>query len=522
MTTAARIMALFEGRAGVSGTHGTPVRKPGTQKWEIKSTAQSLREPVTEALWQKHLDGVRPLGVVPVREDNTCLWGSIDVDDYDRDLIKIIQAVEQQKFPLVPCRSKSGGLHLFMFLSEPVPAGAIQAVLRDLAARLGLAGCEIFPKQSMVLAERGDVGNWMVMPYFGHTYEGKIKEQVGLKRTGAEMLVEEFLSSAEAARITADGMDNAGSRARPGKTKKNGTGPSGSDFADGPPCLQHLASMGVPPGGQNNALFHMGVYYQKAHPEDWRDHLERANRELLRPPGSAEGLTSVIKSLSAKEYQYTCKNEPMAGHCNSVLCRTRKFGVGDGGNFPIISGLSKLDTTPPIWFVDVEGQRVEASTEQLQNYMLFHRLCMDRLNTCYRMMKPVDWLSSVAQAMESVTLIEAPPDVGVSGHFRELMEEFLVNRASGQNKEDLFTGRPWKDEENDCHRFRLRDLQDFLVRQNMKDLKRGQITQMIRDMGGEDAFLNIKGRGCQHWRLPSTAVESMPEVPPPRPAPHPI
>jgi hypothetical protein len=86
---------------------------------------------------------------------------------YGEDLTTLIKKVEAAKLPLVPCRSKSGGLHLFMFATEPVLAKAMQDCLRELAAGLGIAGSEIFPKQAELLSDRGDQGTWMIMPYFG-------------------------------------------------------------------------------------------------------------------------------------------------------------------------------------------------------------------------------------------------------------------------------------------------------------------------------------------------------------------
>ena len=90
------------------GTHGEPTQKG--LKWEIRSTALTLRHAVTQDLWQKHIDGKKPLGIIPIDEDDMCSWGSIDVDDYTNNLYGLIDRVEQLVLPLLPCRSKSGGL----------------------------------------------------------------------------------------------------------------------------------------------------------------------------------------------------------------------------------------------------------------------------------------------------------------------------------------------------------------------------------------------------------------------------
>ena len=38
----------------------------------------------------------------------------------------------------------------------------------EISAFLGYGGCEIFPKQEQILVERGDVGNFINLPYFDH------------------------------------------------------------------------------------------------------------------------------------------------------------------------------------------------------------------------------------------------------------------------------------------------------------------------------------------------------------------
>jgi hypothetical protein len=219
------------------------------------------------------------------------------------------------------------------------------------AASLGHGGAEIFPKQSELRTERGDQPNWIVMPYFGAlgspgagTYGGKLREQWGLKRGGAEMTLGEFVRAAVAARCALrDVRVPRLSVVRHGTSTNDGKA-STEPFSDGPPCLEHLAITKVPRGGQNNALLMMGVYFKRSQPDDWRTCLEEANAKFLDPPGSAEGLTSVIKSLK-KDYLYTCKTEPMCSHCNVALCRTRAFGVGEGGNDYRADGTPEIQVT---------------------------------------------------------------------------------------------------------------------------------------------------------------------------------
>lgn len=502
-----RLATLFSGYQSAHGTHGEPVQEEGSLKWAIRSSAKSLRTPVTLDLWQRHVAGTYPLGVIAIREDSTCSWGSIDYDVYDANLIEIVARVARTGLPLVPCRSKSGGLHLFMFLAEPAPAGHVLTMLRNIAASIGMGGSEIFPKQATVLADRGDLGSWMVMPYFGGTFDNKIREQVGLRPAGGDMTLEEFVRSAEKNLVTAEKF------AELRKIQQVSNSPNtGGPFSDGPPCLQHLARDKVQLGGQNNALMMMGIYAKKSAPGEWKEFLDKANREHLNPPGSSEGVVTAIKSLERKDYEYMCNAEPMASHCDAKTCRTRKFGVGSWGEYPQISGMSALKTDPVIWFVDVDGERLEIGTADLQNYTRFHAVCMEKLSKCYQIMKQDSWLKTVHEVMKNVVSLEPPADSKPGSTLHELMEEFLTNRSRGVRSEDLLSGRPYANEDEGRLEFRLRDLQKFLKKEGHDEMSRGKLTRAIEKMGGGTGFYNFKNKkGVNYWHVPSSQFEPTPQ-----------
>lgn len=510
-------MALFTGHGGAYGTHGEPQQVPGGLKWEIKTSAKTLRGPTTIEMWQEHLSGEKPLGIIPIREDSTCFWACIDVDKYDTDLLPYIQQVERERLPLVCARSKSGGLRIYLFLAEAQPAGAVLSVMRDLAARLGLADSEIFPKQTAVLEDRGDVGNWMVMPYFGGTYGGRIKEQVGLKRGGAEMSLTEFVNMAEAARLTPEQFAALG-QARTSNAPRQKPRPNGQKspeppvpFGDGPPCLQHLAQDGVTEHqGRNATLFMMGSYYKRADPAHWQDRLDEANEKYMRPPLDPDEVRGIIRSLAKKDYEYTCKVQPMCAHCDSILCRTRRHGVG-AGEHPTITSLTVIQADPAIWFLQVGDQRYEVSTEQLYDYNRMLMLFGEVGHVVYRLMKKADWLAMLSDAMRDLTILEAPPDVGRRGQFHEVLENMLVNKWRGEYREDLLLGKPWEDQERARHYFRLQDLMKTLEKEGLRGLNRTQVMRYLEEHGGQAGELSIKSKTVRVWWVPTSAVIANPD-----------
>jgi len=492
---AVRMMDLFRGYDGAHGTHGKTERNPEKHdKLEIKKTARTVHEPVTLDLWKEHLSGERPIGIIPITRENTSVWGCIDIDKYDIDHAEVVRKLKELKLTcLLVCKTKSGGAHVYMFLTEPVPSGDVQAKLRDLAALIGYGGSEIFPKQSTVLTERGDMGNWLNMPYFG----GDKSERYCVNETGRGYTLRQFMSLAEAARLTPEEMINLKG---PNSNKED-------KYRDGPPCLQHLASTSFPEGTRNNGLFAFTTYLKKKYPDKWENKVDEINQESFVPPLQSEEVQQIKKSQRGKEYKYKCSDMPLANHCNSGLCRTRKYGVGASGTMPTIESLAMLNTDEPIFFLDVSGRRVELSTVELQTPVLFQRKCMEVIHTMVPVLKKVTWDAILQGLFENMTIIEASADVSVSGQFKEHLETFCTDRQQASVVEEILLGKAWHNQEDQRIYFRLRDIQDFLDKVKFRGLTRTQMSNRIKDMGGGTQFFNAKGKGINCFWIPAAAFE---------------
>ena len=205
----------------------------------------------------------------------------------------------------------------------------------------------------------------------------------------------------------------------------------------------------------------------------------------------------------------------MKSHCNSTLCRTRKYGVGQHGDYPCINSLRKLRTQPPVWFADVDGEVLELSTDELQNYMRFHKMAMDRLNVCYRMLRNDVWLSLVSEAMQKLVEIDAPPDIGEVAEFMEHLQEYVTNRAKGTRREDMFSDRPY--EEEGKHYFTLRAFQRYLESEKVRDTSRNRIISLLKKAGGGGTrqFNFENSRSLTTWWIPSDKVTAVADIPPP-------
>ena len=484
---------------------GDGVREDCTTEGKLDNAVKGFsKKPVTPDLWLQHLSGKRGLGIVPIRKDGTVRFGAIDIDVYGIDPVEVANKILTLQLPLIPCRSKSGGVHAYMFTSEPVSAFAMQTRLRDIAAMLGHGGVEIFPKQTK-LAEQ-DEGSWINLPFFN----GDEGTRYAVRPDGERLTMEQFLARAEQVSVNAEYF-------KPKTTKEKET------FPDGPPCLNHLATIGYPTLW-NVTLFNIALYFKRALPSGWERAVEQVNAGIQEPMASGE-VAAIIKSVASKEFNYQCNNQPLSQYCNASRCRMRKFGVGGGENsFPILGELRKLNLDPPIYFWDmtIDGKTItiELTADQVQNPREFKRRVWEVMDIAVPVFKQSTWDNTLNETRKNnFRILEPlPEDASAEGQVWELIEAFCTRNEG--TKEDLLLGRPWTEDGRTY--FRLSDLMRFLASQQFKDYKVQQLAKVIklkvfRDKKGNPLpeaeqpkhhEMNIKGKFVNLWSLPEFAKQT--------------
>jgi hypothetical protein len=277
---------------------------------------------------------------------------------------------------------------------------------------------------------------------------------------------------------------------------------------NGPPCLQIICKEGISEGGRNNGLFNIGVYLRKAFPDSWQAEILKYNMEYLSPPLPLNEVNIVAKQLERKEYAYKCSDSPINSHCNKDLCRTRKFGIGAAVSGASVANLRKYNSTPPVWFMDVNGEPLEMDTEALMNQMTFQKACMEQLNLMPRSVAKQQWESRISTLLNEMkdnesAIIEVAVDASTSGQFYDYLEEFCRHLQVAQDKEEILLRRPWTDEEQGITYFRLKDFENFLKKNKFFEYKSHRIAQRLRDINGSSVVLKIKGRAVRVWQIPS-------------------
>ena len=477
-TQAERLFALFRGFSGAHGTYETEDFNPGKRKAEQKRTTRTLRQPVTVDLWERHLAGQYHLGIITINEENNCWWAAIDIDDYDIDHASLVGDLEGMGIPALVTRTKSGGAHVYLFFSEEISAREVMPRLRELAAALGRAESEVFPKQSRIATDLQGMGNWMNMPYFG----GDDGRNYAVGKDGRGLSVERFLRVAEESKLSHREFLNLRFMA------------SAEGFEEAPPCLEYLYSTrSVKQGTQNNALFNFVVYAKKVKRDGWQELILEWNQKICQPAYDTHNLSDLMRRHEKKDYAYRCNDVPCVNHCNVALCRTRKHGVGPGGDAEIIDSISILDSNPPLYYVTMKtGEIVECDVTALLSPRRFRELSTSQHHLILPSYKEDTWLKQVQRCIETAVRIEVPEEVGIEGQFGELLERFCTDQHSGDSPDTLIMGRPWKDDERRVVWFRFRDLREFLSRNKFDKMRDVQVHERIKKMGGSRRQFHTK------------------------------
>jgi len=414
--------------SGLQRAHGcTYVEKKNADGTKIKGQSFVKREEVNHTLWENHLKGVEPsLGIIPINENNKCRWGCIDIDSYAGfDHAKLIKQITKLKLPLVTTRSKSGGAHVFLFTTVPVDAELMRNKLVSIGSILGYGSSEVFPKQ-IELKSKDDTGNFLNLPYFNSDNTTRYA----------------FLDTGEAATLDAFFRLYERNKLTPDQLEKLTIDRPDSEFKDGPPCMETLATNGISEGGRDNALFHYTVYAKKKWPSEWKNKIILFNQKVMNPPLDDASVERIREQHEKKDWGYKCKDEPMCSFCDKDLCRKRKYGIGGMALFPVLSDLQKIELEEPYYYVNVDGQRVKLeNVESLLEQRLFQRAVAKQINKRPPRISPKEFGSYVDLLLAGIEPVPAPAGSSKLNQLKEHLEEFCTNRSStSTTKEDIMRG----------------------------------------------------------------------------------
>jgi len=308
-------------------------------------------ESFTDQIYIDHLNGAKSVGIQPTNENSEVKFGLIDIDpnnyvNYDKKFF--IDKIQEFKLPLIPIESKSGGLHLFIFMKEFISATLLVSFLSNLLPLFKLKpDTEIFPKQTQLTkdTETGELrpGQFINLPYYKKT------ERQALNLDGTPFTFEQFILLVESnlvdpAQLNAitDGIDN-----------KIFEG-ADEDFKNGPPCLASLSTLMKDPqfDGKDRFMYNYHVFVKMKYEDTWKQKVKNAPVKYFAEQHANawddKTLNAKIRSWARSFKGYTCTQSPISDHCKKGICVKKKFGVlsGSKGTYPELTNLKKIDLDP--------------------------------------------------------------------------------------------------------------------------------------------------------------------------------
>jgi len=396
---------------------------------KVKSNPYFKNSKVMQSNYIDHLSGEYGLGICPLTDDGTVTFGCIDVDSYSDDLMNVIKAIYSIGLPVAPCRSKSGGLHIYLFVSKPIQAKSMIKTLKAISSFFGLdrtytGKVEFFPKQQSLGS--GANGSCITIPYYNSINTKSYLWNTLLEPSPVEDAVRYF----KRIRTTISDVNNILNEA---------------ELSDAPCCIQTIIISSVlgKNSGRNNFLFTCAVYLRKKYGDLFRQYLDEFNSRLSEPVSDKE-ISAIEASVKSHEYNYKCNDIPCSVYCNKLECSKREFGVGsDKGHF---SGLEygsivRVLSAEPYyqWNLKINGGSGDfklitfKDETSLMDQKFFAKLCLRYLNFVPARMKDNDWftvLNTILPKIQEVT-VDRATDTTLKAELYDAFLSYITQKRAG-------------------------------------------------------------------------------------------
>lgn len=421
-----RFSQLFKGKNNTYVRNELPKEKPEVGK-KLKTKITNNEGKVDKDLLLNHLEGNFGVGVCPVNAEGKCYFGVLDIDYYLPKITRVLRFIKEYQLPLLPFRSKSGGLHVYLMLSKAVSAKTMRETLTQinyyfsLDTIYGKGKVEIFPKQE----KAEGFGSSVTLPYFNaeepYTYLLDLDGNM-VEFKDALDYIQKHLTSIEAVKESIEHLP----------------------YSDAPPCIQRALlseEVGGEDTGRNNFLFSYAVYAKKKYNNGFEDYVREINSHFEVPLEDSV-VEQTCESVKNNEYLYKCKDIPCSGFCSKSECRKREFGLGrDKGHFTGIDygQLYRYMTAEPyyIWKLRLQGQEqwkdvVFKDEGYLLDQRNFAKMCVRYLNQAPMQVSNNDWYGILNSVLPNVKDVEVKQESDTSGlsMLRNAFVDYLSNKQA--------------------------------------------------------------------------------------------
>lgn len=480
MSLAAAFNDLFRGSEVARGQF---VPAP-TGAVKVSGIATTEMNPITLAHWEDHLSGKVGVGIVPARQDMKSYFGAIDIDVYGQDHAKTLAQISRLQSNLIPCLSKSGGLHVYAFFDGSINTADVREWLEHLVKMLGLDKSEVFPKQDS--SDTNRPGNWINMPYFGG------KDRPAITISGAAMSAEEFIALATRLRLTKAGFAAARSL---------------SGFS-APQCLRTLIrNNSVDTGNRNNVVLAYAsfLHHQNA---DQAESLVEQFANTWTPGLTPQEIQATSASGLNKGY-LSCLN----GKC-TAKCYSKVQDAAPTNCLPFVTAhaqLIKYNTDPPTYFLDYPDRpRVTLTLGELASLPVLKMKLMSGWSEVRTMPRAARWDDDLHEMLQRMQVVEAPASASESGVLMDHLEAFC---RSGQipYTSNMLGASVWFHDGR--HYFILDAFIKYLdQRRVQRSMKAHQISCLLHAKGAKVTSVEINGMQVDAFHVAKYQGFEMPVV----------
>ena len=405
---AERFLTLFKGKSNTYVRNELPKERPEVGQ-KIKTKITNNEGKVDKDLILHHLEGDYGIGICPVNAEGKCFFGVLDIDFYKPKIKRVLHFIKEYQLPLLPFRSKSGGIHIYLMVQKSVSAKSMRNILNDISYYFSLdliygkSKVEVFPKQD----KAEGFGSSVTLPYFNaeepYTYL--------LDLDGDRMSFSDALTYIQRHTTTLEEVKEALEKL---------------PYNDAPPCIQRILlaeEVGGEDTGRNNFIFSYAEKKKKKYGNGFEDYVREVN-ENFEVPLEESVIEQTCASVRDNEYQYKCKDIPCHDYCNKTECRKREFGLGkDKGHFTGIDygQLFRYKTAEPyyIWKLRLQGQEVFKDVIfKDEGFLLdqknFAKMCVRYLNQAPMQVSNNDWYAILNSVLPNIIDVEVKQESDTS------------------------------------------------------------------------------------------------------------
>lgn len=290
-----------------------------------------VREPITEDDVLEHLAGHASYGTYVIRpEDQTVKYVVFDLDTHDETAQAYLRSGVEQLVSSVSSwgvldsllqeSSGSKGVHVWLFLSEPLPARQVRAWVESFflpywRAVQPATPIEVFPKQDAV--ELGGYGNLVKLPLGVHAVSGKKSAWDHVQGWASGIADVQPLDSSLVPVYLQPPVRPESGKAGEGEGNSRPAHGAGGAPASPFPCIDKILREGVGEGYRDRAMFHLALYFygHGLDPDLAEEACMRANAEFDPPLTEKEVNDKVASAYRGRFASAKCGSDWLAEIC---------------------------------------------------------------------------------------------------------------------------------------------------------------------------------------------------------------